>query len=197
MVSNRIGRKTAPGFADPRAPVSASSAAGAVGAPPAVQQEVVDARRSVPEPVAQRLSDPSKSKQTPMVEVEVSHERGSAPRAEPVRQVFEIWTHNHVYALDSRLHCREVRATAGGKAVADHPFLGSRLVGGQLQSEQAVEMSYPLPRPGAFAVFEARKGNRRLFSRTSAVVRVVLRLRVVTVTDPTAIPTWEQVAGDG
>jgi hypothetical protein len=151
----------------------------------------------VPEPVAQRLSDPARSKQTPMVEVEVSHERGSAPRAEPVRQVFEIWTHNHVYALDSRLHCREVRATAGGKAVADHPFLGSRLVGGQLQSEQAVEMSYPLPRPGAFAVFEARKGNRRLFSRTSAVVRVVLRLRVVTVTDPTAIPTWEQVAGDG
>ncbi len=149
----------------------------------------------MPEPAA-RASDPSRSRQTPLVEVEVSYERGSAPRAEPMRQVFEIWTHNHVYALDSRLHCREVRATAGSKPVPDHPFLGSRLVGGQLQEAQSVEMSYPLPRPGAFAVFEARKGNRRLFSRTSAVVRVVLRLKIVTVTDPTAIPTWEQVSGD-
>jgi hypothetical protein len=131
-----------------------------------------------------------------MVEIEVTHDRGSAPRADVMRRVYEVWTGNHVYSLDSRMVCVEVRQPAGNKVVSDHPFLGSRLVGGQIQDEHTVEMSYPLPRPGAFAVFEARKGNRRHFSRTSPVTRVVLRLRIVSVTERTAIPTWEDVSGE-
>ena len=131
-----------------------------------------------------------------MVEVEVSYERGSAPRTDVLRRIYEVWTNNHVYSLDSRLSCVEVRKTGTSQLVNDHPFVGTRLVGGQVQNENTVEMSYPLPRPGAFAVFEARKGNRRQFSRTSAVTRVVLRLRIISVTDPTAIPTWEEVSGE-
>ncbi len=194
MVTNRMGRKTAPGFADPHAPVvmPAPSAEQTPAEPPTCAV----ATSAAPQPEARRSSETQRPKQTPLVEIEVNHERGSAPRAESVRRVFEIWTYNNVYALDARMRCIEVRSTTTSKAVADHPFLGTRLVGGQAQSEQAVEMSYPMPRPGAFAVFEGRRGNRRQFSRTSPVVRVVLRLHIVTVTDPTAIPTWEEVSGE-
>jgi hypothetical protein len=131
-----------------------------------------------------------------MVEVEVSHERGSAPRVDGMRRTYEVWTNNHVYTLDARLICVEVRKTGTTSLVEDHPFLGTRLVGGQVQDDTSVEMSYPLPRPGSVAVFEARRNNRRQFSRTSTVTRVVLRLRIVTVTDPTAVPTWEQVSAE-
>jgi hypothetical protein len=91
------------------------------------------------------------------------------------------------------MRCVEVRKPGTGEVIPEHPFLGSRLVGGQAQHEESVEMSYPLPRPGAMAVFEGRKGKRRRFSRTSEVTRVVLRLRIVQVTDPTATPTWENI----
>lgn len=178
MANNRIGRKTASGFADP------SAHAGF-----AAQHE--------PTPAALRPSSGGeRAKPTPMVEVEVSVEHGSAPRTDTLRRVYEVWTNNHVYTLDSRLRCLDVRATGTNNMVADHPFIGTRLVGGQLHSNGSVEMSYPLPRPGSCAVFEAHKGNRRQFSRTSAVTRVVLRLRVVSVTDAAAVPTWEEVSSD-
>ena len=70
-------------------------------------------------------------------------------------------------------------------------------MGGQIQSDDSVEMSYPLLRTGSFAVFEGRKGKRRQFSRTSAVTRVVLRLRVVTVTEAGFVPSWEDLSEDG
>jgi hypothetical protein len=57
-------------------------------------------------------------------------------------------------------------------------------------------MSYPLPRPGSFAVFESTKANRRQFSRTSSVERVVLRLRIVTITDGTSVPSWSDLVDD-
>jgi hypothetical protein len=201
MASNRIGRKTAPGFADPNAPVvvnthgagakeqpESTAAANAAAAQAAAANAAAAAARA--------SSGGERGKNTPMVEIEVSYERGSAPRTDVLRRIYEVWTNNHVYSLDSRLQCVEVRQTGTSKLVTDHPFIGTRLVGGQVQTEQAVEMSYPLPRPGAFAVFEAKKGNRRQFSRTSAVTRVVLRLRIVSVTDATAIPTWEEVSGE-
>jgi hypothetical protein len=197
-MANRIGRKTSPGFADPNAPVVV---------PNAPRGGEAERREVAPQPAAAQHAPaprnshasgrpPAGARQTPMVEVEVSYERGSAPRTDVLRKIYEVWTNNHVYSLDSRLHCVEVRQSGTSKVVGDHPFLGTRLVGGQIQTEQSVEMSYPFPRPGSFAVFEARKGNRRQFSRTSAVTRVVLRLRIVSVTDPAAIPTWEEVSGE-
>jgi hypothetical protein len=179
---NRIGRKTSPGFADPRVAAMLPSAH--------------DSERPRATPQARASTAPGPRKQTPLVEVEVSYDRGATPRTEQTRRVFEVWTNNHVYALDSRMNCIEVRQVAGGKAVPDHPFLGTRLVGGQAQDEQSVEMSYPFPRPGAFAVFESKRGNRKQFSRTSAVTRVVLRMRIVRITESTAVPTWEDVSGE-
>jgi hypothetical protein len=129
-----------------------------------------------------------------MVEVEVSHERGSSPKAEPVRRAFEIWTQNNIYALDSRMLCIEVRSSASGRSVSDHPFVGTRLVGGQRQTENEVELSYPLPKPGSFAVFEARQGRKRRYSRTSAVERVVVRMRIVTITGSEYNPSLDDVA---
>ena len=200
MSSNRMSRKTAPGFADPHAHVGFGNAKGAVevtksaGAPAAPAAPAHDAQHAF----ERRSNDPARAgSKTPLVEVEVSYERGSAPRTDTMKRVYEVWTNNHIYSLDSRMNCIEVRSPGDNKVVRDHPFLGTRMVGGQMQDASTVEMSYPLPRPGAFAVFESRRGQRRQFSRTSTVTRVVLRLRIVSVTDKNAVPSWEDVSADG
>ena len=139
---------------------------------------------------------PRAARGRPMVEVEVIRERTRTPRPQPFPGCFEIWTQNTVYGLDSRMVCVEVRKTSTGAPIADHQFLGCRLVGGTLQGEQMVEMSYPLPRPGAFAVFESKKGNKRKFSRTSRVDRVVLKMRVVTITGAEEV-NWDDLLLEG
>ena len=117
------------------------------------------------------------------------------PRDLSGRPVYEIWTQNNVYALDSRLRCIEVRKRGGDTRARDeHPLLGARLVGGQVQGEATLEMSHPFPRPGALAVFEARKGKRRQFPRTSPVERVVVRVHIATITDPDYVASWDDVA---
>lgn len=156
----------------------------------AVQPERVVARGD--DAPQSRLPERPTSK-TPMVEVEVSYERGPAPRALPMRRWLELWTQNSVYVLDSRMRCLEVRSTSTGDATTDHPFVNTRLVGGQWHGEDGVELSYPLPRPGSCAVFEGRRGNKRRFSRTSSVERVVMRLQVVSVTGPNVVPSWEDL----
>jgi hypothetical protein len=130
-----------------------------------------------------------------ILEVEITQERGRTPRPDPLRRSFEVWTQNTVYVLDARMRCIEVLTPGSTEPKAEHPFLGSRLVGGQIQHEGSIEMSYPFPRPGSFAVFEMRKGTRRQFSRTSAVERVVVRERIVTLIGPSE-PTWPDIVRD-
>ncbi len=196
MSSNRMSRKTAPGFADPNAHVGFGKGAGDATkgvAPAAPTSPAHDAQHAFD----RKSNDAARAGKTPLDEVEVSYERGSAPRTDAMRRVYEVWTNNHIYSLDSRMSCIEVRSPGDDKVVRDHPFLGTRMVGGQMQDAGSVEMSYPLPRPGAFAVFESRRGQRRQFSRTSTVTRVVLRLRIVSVTDKNAVPSWEDVSAEG
>jgi len=184
MRNDKLGRKTSPGFADPRAGVRVGGASRSLAPPqplpppPAVPQVGSDApvRRS--------------NKARPLVEVDVLHERSRMPRPPAFAGCYEVWTQNNIYAMDSRMRCVEVRERSSGTTKTDHPFVGARLVGGQFQDE-AMEMSYPLPRPGAFAVFEMRKGNRRQFTRTSSVERVVLRMRIVTIADASSAPAWD------
>ncbi len=191
MNDEKLGRKTSPGFADPNAPVRLGETPAEPPAAlrplpvPAVSSPVVPG----PVPVSAR---PRLARSKPLIEVEVLRERSRAPRPEPMLGCYEIWTQNNVYAVDARMRCLQVREAASGEAKADHPFVGARLVGGQAQDE-AMEMSYPLPRPGAYAVFEMRKGHRRQFTRTSAVERVVLRLRIVTIADGAEVPSWEEL----
>lgn len=154
-------------------------------------------RRETPvNPASTEASQMAVVTRGPLVEVDVSYEQGVSPSAEPLRVAVEVWTQNNVYAMDARMRCVTVRSQEDKALVEDHPFLGTRLVGGQIKGEGSVEMSYPLPRPGSFAVFEGRRGKKRRFSRTSVVERVVLRLRVVTVTGPDATPSWEHLVNE-
>ena len=196
MKEEKIGRKTSPGFADPNAAVRLDT-------PVHVQVQVpraapIPVLNVAPAPVS--ASEPAgaqparKSKVTrPMVDVEVVHERSRVPRPPGFPGCYEVWTQNNVYAVDARMRCVEVRERATGDVRGDHPFLNARLVGGQFQQD-SMEMSYPLPRPGSFAVFEMKKNNRRQFTRTSAVERVVLRMRIVTIADASIAPPWEDFA---
>jgi hypothetical protein len=221
MKDEKLGRKTSPGFGDPRAAVRppaqspvATRAPVRVGPsnPPvrAAQTQppsslMPQRERSSTAPVARTDGGPSAPPQPgqrsrpargkPIVEVEVLRERARTPRPRADEGCYEVWTQNHVYALDARMRCVQVRTPHTGEVRADHPFLGGRLVGGQAQ-DNALEMSHPLPRPGAFAVFELRKKNRRQFVRTSPVDRMVLRLRVVTIADGAEVPSWEEVVDD-
>jgi hypothetical protein len=134
------------------------------------------------------------SARTPLIDVNVSHEHGPAPSTRRLSEAVEIVTANHIYVLDSALRCIEVRKASSTTSVTDSSFLGSRLVGGQLNTDDAIELSYPFPRPGALAVFEVRKGRARQFHCTSPVTRVVMRLSIVTVTKTRVIPTWEEIS---
>jgi hypothetical protein len=203
MNDSKPGRKTSPGFADPLAPVRVGEPAviRASALPPPM---VTPSAKAPPPPSAPRPSSaappslanrPRASRPKPLVEVEVLRERSRVPRPEPFMGCYEIWTQNNVYAVDARMRCIAVRELSSGEAKTEHPFVGARLVGGQAQ-EDAMEMSYPLPRTGAYAVFEMRKGNRRQFTRTSPVERVVLRMRIVTIADGAEAPAWEDLIAE-
>jgi hypothetical protein len=140
--------------------------------------------------------DPTKPyTRTPLVEIEVVHRHGPAPRSERPWKTLEVWTRNRVYTMDPAMTCVEVIDRITNKPVPDHAFLGSRLVGGQHREGQRIELSCPFPRPGTEAVFEHPTGQRGNFSRTSTVTRVVLRLHVVTVAPGHVVPTWETITG--
>ena len=200
-MTHRPGRETSPGFADPHAPaiVGQSTQRGAPSGPAAAPAAVIArAPTPAPAPVDRRPdSAPAGARgRTQMLDIEVTHEHGPAPRADPTRHAYEIWTQNHIYMLDSRLTCLEVRSRSEAGHKHDHPLVGSRLVGGQLQQNESIEMSYPLPRPGSLAVFEVKKGKRRQYPRTSLVERVIVRLHISTITGAGYVPTWDDVAGN-
>ena len=130
--------------------------------------------------------------QKPLVEIEVMHQHGPAPRMDRPSQVLEVWTQNRVYSMDASMHCVMVMDRATGEFSPNHGFIGHRLVGGQHRDGETFELSYPFPRPGTEAVFEHNDKHSR-FSRTSTVHRVVLRLHVVTVAPNKLVPTWADI----
>lgn len=129
----------------------------------------------------------------PLVEIEIVHEHGPAPQMERPWRTVEVWTRNRIYTMGASMVCIDVRDRATRKSVADHPFLGKRLVGGQHREDDVIELSHPFPRPGTEAVFESGGGRHGGFSRTSTVDRVVLRLHVITVAPTSVVPTWEEI----
>jgi hypothetical protein len=193
MKEEKLGRKTSPGFADPNSAVRLDTPVHvAVQVPRAAPVPVLNVAPPPPAASEPPMSNAQRRSKVarPMVDVEVIHERSRVPRPPPFSGCYEIWTQNNVYAIDARMRCVEVRERGSGDVRGDHPFLNARLVGGQFQQD-SMEMSYPLPRPGSFAVFEMKKNNRRQFTRTSAVERVVLRMRIVTIADASIAPPWE------
>lgn len=131
----------------------------------------------------------------PAVDIDLIHERRTAPLPDHEWTFVEVWTRNTIYALDSRLVCIAVVDQSTRRAHPDHALLGARLVGGQQRDGEAMELSHPFPRPGSEAVFEQSKGRQVRFSQTSTVTRVVLRLRVLTVASDSLLPTWEEITG--
>jgi hypothetical protein len=136
---------------------------------------------------------PKRNEQQPLVDVHVSYERGAHPNYGKLTRALAIFTRNHVYVLDSALRCVEVRKSPRDEPLAESQYVGARLVGGFLNSDDAVEMSYPFPRPGAMAVFETLRGRSRVYHQTTAVKRVELYLSIVTVTTRDGVPSWEEI----
>lgn len=131
----------------------------------------------------------------PAVDIDLIHERRTAPLPDHEWTFVEIWTRNTIYALDSRLVCIAVVDQNSRRSHPDHALLGARLVGGQQRDGESMELSHPFPRPGSEAVFEQSKGRQVRFSQTSTVTRVVMRLRVLTVASDNILPTWEEITG--
>ncbi len=131
----------------------------------------------------------------PAVDIDLIHERRTAPLPDHEWTFVEIWTRNTIYQLDSRLVCIAVVDQNTRRNHPDHALLGARLVGGQQRDGDSMELSHPFPRPGSEAVFEQSKGRQVRFSQTSTVTRVVMRLRVLTVASDNILPTWEEITG--
>ena len=184
MSSKKEHKATRPGFATPDITTSGETGAPSPDAP-------------IPAPAgagAMRAPQGGPFDHTPMVEIEVIHQHGSAPSTELPFQTLEVWTQNNIYVMDPSMLCVAVRERGTMRNVDAHPFLGRRLVGGQANRGATIELSYPFPRPGTEAVFEhAQDRHRGGFSQTSTVNRVVLRLHVVTVTPNTLMPTWAEI----
>lgn len=132
---------------------------------------------------------------TPAVDIDLVYERRSAPLPDQPWVFLEIWTRNTIYQLDGRLVCVDVIDQSTRKSHGEHPLRGARLVGGQWRDGDTMELSHPFPRPGSEAVFEQTSGRHVRFSQTSTVTRVVMRLRVLSVTPEQLLPTWEEVTG--
>lgn len=130
------------------------------------------------------------------IEVEVVTETRKAPFHDPTWRMLEIWTQNSIYAIDSAMRCFDVIDRSSLRPVTEHALLGSRLVGGQLETKNGVDLAHPFPLPGMEAVFERiLRGGAASFSYSSAVNRVVLRLRRVHVEGATT-QLWGGINGE-
>jgi hypothetical protein len=89
----------------------------------------------------------------------------------------------------------EVIDLASGRSEKKHPFMGARLVGGQIRNESGNELTFPLPTPGSEAVFQALDSQNRVrLSITSRVTRVILHVQRVQVGVDQSDNTWNHIA---
>lgn len=134
----------------------------------------------------------------PALDVELVHEVRRPPAVDRPWAMLEVWTQNRVYNIDVNMRCIEVVEIASHKPIADHGLLGARLLGGQHTEEGHTFLSHPFPRPGTEAVFEQpRPSAAAIFSHSSTVTRVVLRLRQLTIVTGGENQSWDQIAGAG
>jgi hypothetical protein len=134
----------------------------------------------------------------PAIEIELVHEVRRPPSVDRPWAMLEVWTQNRVYSIGLDMRCMEVTDIATQKPDLAHGLLGARLLGGQHDEDGHTFLSHPYPRPGTEAVFEqARPADGVIFSHSSTVTRVVLRLRQLTIVTGGAQQSWDQIAGGG
>ncbi len=140
------------------------------------------------------MRDMPRASSRPAVEVELVHEIRSPPYVDRPWRMLEIWTQNRIYAINCNMICIDVIDQANQKSDPGHRLLGAKLVGGQHREGDTLQLAQPFPRPGTEAVFEqATKSAGARFSQSSTVARVVLRLRQVTISSGSEIPTWDEI----
>lgn len=118
------------------------------------------------------------------IEIQYVYERGAGKTLSAGWQGIQICTRNRMYMLDSTSKCIAVSNAETDKP-EEHPLIGASLIGGQVRDAKGkvIEVSQPLPRLGAQALFAVNVGGRVSFSETSPVTKVVFRQRIVTI-DP-------------
>jgi len=132
----------------------------------------------------------------PTVEVELVHEPARPGLGGRAWCALQVWTQNRIYDVDWGMRCFGVTDRESGEPSPGHRLLGAHLAGGQVHGETALELTYPIPRPGVTAVFEVGEHPKLEYVMTSEVTRVVLRLRVFSVPDVAdAAPKWQELGG--
>lgn len=146
-----------------------------------------------PVPRPSRVPRPSESPRTGEVEgielVVIDEQQVAGAERRPWRAA-EVWTKRRVYGLDSTFRCVEILDRGTGRPEATHEMLGARLGGGRMRDKDGVRFSYPLPLPGMDAMFS--KGKKHGY--TSAVERMVVRIRVLHTSGDELAPTWDDIA---
>ncbi len=161
----------------------------AVPAPPLVPGAAA-AKAPRPSSVPSRQSEPPKSGIIEGIELIVVEERQQPTGERRPWRAAEVWTKRRVYGLDSTFRCVEILDRQTGRPEPSHELLGARLGGGRQRDKDKVRFSYPLPLPGMEAMFS--KGKKHGY--TSAVERMVVRVRVLNTSPDEAAPSWDDIA---
>lgn len=137
-----------------------------------------------------RASEPPRSGIVEGIELLVVDERQTPAGERRPWRAAEVWTKRRVYGLDSTFRCVEILDRSTGRPEPSHELLGARLGGGRHREKDKVRFSYPLPLPGMEAMFS--KGKKHGY--TSAVERMVVRVRVLHTSADEATPSWDDIA---
>jgi hypothetical protein len=136
-----------------------------------------------------RPSDPPRSIIEGIAMVVIDEHQVAGGERRPWRAA-EVWTKRRVYGLDSTFRCIEVLDRQTGRPEPAHEMLGARLGGGRMREKETVRFSYPLPLPGMEAMFT--KGKKHGY--TSAVEKMIVRIRVLHTSADEASPSWDDIA---
>jgi hypothetical protein len=137
------------------------------------------------------------AKPEPAIEVECVDQPGVDSFDPASWTLFEIWTRNRIYHVDSAFKCIAVVTRDTGRAESTHPLKGARLTGGERRNKSShlVDVFFPLPSPGTEAIFRSDAKKHGQFAKTSTIERVVLRVRRVRVNTVAEGQAWDDLMG--
>ena len=111
--------------------------------------------------------------------------------------MFEIWTRNRIYQIDSEMRCAAVISRTTGQPEPTHALIGTRLTGGErrIKSASVLDVYFPIPMPGTEAVFRSETKRLAQYAHTSTIERVVMKVRKARVGSLNATPSWDEITG--